>query len=305
MTAGSAGDAVDAAEFAELFRRCSNWGRWGEADHRGALNHITPAKIVATAGLVRSGVTVSCARVLDTVSAVDNPHPAVHEMTLRPGRVGAGFASDLLSVRCHGEVHSHLDALWHVGYDGRLYNGWDVDTDGQVGDLAAIATGIVSRGVLLDLPRWRGQPWLAEGESVGVDELAAAARLAGVSIESGDVLLCRTGHALRRKVDGPWDSARAKAGLHPRTMPWLKDREIAAIGFDGDGDAAPHVCGDIRAPIHVLGINAIGLHFLDALDLDDLAERCALERRWSFSFVVAPQRVRGATGCVVNPLAIF
>jgi kynurenine formamidase len=119
------------------------------------------------------------------------------------------------------------------------------------------------------------------------------------------VVLLRTGHALRRKTHGPWDSAAAKAGLHPRAMPWLKDNEIAAIGFDGDGDPAPHPCPGVRAPIHVLGINAMGLHFLDALDLDDLAQHCAGEGRFEFYFAVAPLRVRGATGCAVNPLAIF
>jgi kynurenine formamidase len=300
---------VDAAEFAELYRRCSNWGRWGSQDQRGALNHITPAAVAAASALVRSGVTVSCARVLDMVTAVDNPHPGLLEMTGLPGPAGATFASDSLAIRCHGEVHSHLDALCHVGYQGRLYNGWDVATvgkvGGQVGDLESIARGIVSRGVLLDVPRWREQPWLTAGDTIGADELAAVAQSVGVAVSAGDVLLVRTGHAQRRKVHGPWDAARAKAGLHPRAMPWLKDREIAAIGFDGDGDAAPHACGDVTAPIHVLGINAMGLHFLDALDLDDLAEHCATGQRWSFQLVVAPQRVRGATGCVVNPIAIF
>jgi kynurenine formamidase len=309
---GQVSDAVDAEEFAALFARCSNWGRWGPDDQRGALNHITPAVVAAATASVRTGVTVSCARVLDTAAAVDNPRPAEHRMTLLPGQgdaAGVRFAGDSLSLHCHGEVHSHLDSLCHVGYRGRLHNGWSTGTvdasGGSVGDLEVASAGIVSRGVLLDIPRLHGERWLSAGYAVGPGELASAAAAARTEIRRGDVLLLRTGHALRRRVEGPWDSASAKAGLHPRAMPWLRDREIGAIGFDGDGDAAPHACGGIRAPIHVLGINAIGLSFLDALDLDELAQRCETEQRWNFLFVVAPLRLRGGTGCAVNPIAVF
>ena len=104
---------------------------------------------------------------------------------------------------------------------------------------------------------------------------------------------------------GPWDSANHKAGLHPRAMPWFKEREVAALGFDGDGDAAPHPCPSVHVPIHVLGINATGLHFFDALDLEDLAAECAERPRWEFFFVALPIRLKGGTGCLINPVAMF
>ncbi len=91
-------------------------------------------------------------------------------------------------------------------------------------------------------------------------------------------MLIRTGHALRREVEGPWDSAHYKAGLHPRAMPWFKDRDVVALGFDGDGEAEPHGFADIGAPIHVLGITAMGLHFFDALTFEQLAAECARQQ---------------------------
>jgi kynurenine formamidase len=303
---------VSLTEFEDLFRRCSNWGRWGSDDQRGALNHITAERIAWAASLVRDGEVVSCARVLDVTPAIDNPAPAVHRMTELPNDdPGSGLraAMDFLGAECHGEVHSHIDALCHIAYNGKLYNGWDASTvtesGGSVGDLGLLSSGIVSRGVLLDIAALRHQRWLSEGEVIGPEELGDAEATAGVEIGPGDVLLIRTGHALRREVEGPWDSASHKAGLHPRSMPWLKDREIAAVGFDGDGDAAPHACPGVVAPIHVLGINAMGLHFFDALSLEALAAECIVRRRFDFFFAALPLRARGATGCVINPVAIF
>lgn len=243
-------------------------------------------------------------------------------MTHLPGPAGAdgsvaeaapsemtGVAADFLGIECHGEVHSHLDALCHISYRARLYNGWpasSVTVEGaSVCHLGDLHSGIISRGVLLDIAAFRGVPWLTGGQAIGPEELSEAEDSAGLTVGAGDIVLLRTGHALRRKTDGPWDSANDKAGLHPRAMPWLKDRDIAAIGFDGDGDPAPCACVGIRFPIHVLGITAIGLHFFDALWLEDLASECARQQRAEFLFVALPLRADGATGCAVNPVGIF
>ncbi len=96
-----------------------------------------------------------------------------------------------------------------------------------------------------------------------------------------------------------------KAGLDPYAMPMLHDRKIAAAGFDGDGEAIPHNVDGISFPIHCLGINAMGLHFMDSLNLEDLAAVCAAAGRSSFACVIAPLRLVGGTGTVVNPIAIF
>jgi kynurenine formamidase len=307
-------DVVDGEEFDELFARCSTWGRWGADDRRGALNHITPDRRAAALALATEGHVVSCARELDRTLGPDNPAPAVQEMFRLPDHPVSdqdptGVAMDRLDIACHGESHTHLDALCHIAYRGRLYNGVPaskVTADGapELG-LGVAATGIVARGVLLDVPRFRGVPWLEPGTLVDYGDLDAVDRLLGTSTGPGDVVLLRTGHSRRRRELGPWESASAKAGLHPRAMPWFLEHEVAALGFDGDGDSEPHPCPALAAPIHVLGINAGGLHFFDALDLDGLADACAARGVWSFLFVAAPLRADCATGCAINPLAIF
>jgi kynurenine formamidase len=307
--------AVSAREFAELYERCKNWGRWGSADERGALNLITPERVAAAAGLVRSGRTVSCSWPLDTKAGPDNPKPVIHHMTiLQDIHLGdAGdlrFTGDFIGIEFHGDAHSHIDALCHLAYKGKLYNGVPVGL--AVNSLGAskqtvhvAKNGIIGRGVLLDIPRVRRVSWVEPGEFVYPEELEAAEAAAGTQLQEGDILLLRTGHGRKRQEQGPWNAAEAKAGLHVTAMPLLHDRGVAAIGYDGDGETVPSRCEGVAYPIHAIGISAMGLYFLDSLWLEDLAVACQEERRWEFMLVIAPLRIAGGTGSPVNPIAIF
>ena len=222
------------AEFDELFASVKNWGRWGPDDDRGALNYITPARTVAAMALVRSGQTVSLSAPLDTQAGPDNPRPVLHFMT---GVASASaeqprFNGDFVGVECHGDAHSHIDALNHCVYRDRLFNDIPASTvtssGGPRGAITVAAAGIVSRGVLLDVPRLRGVDWLEPGDVISRAELEAAEQASGLQLEEGDILFLRTGHYGRRLALGPWVAAVAKAGLHPHTMPLLHERRIAA-----------------------------------------------------------------------------
>ena len=226
--------------------------------------------------------------------------------------IGSGslrFAKDYVGVDYHNDTHTHIDALCHVAYDGSLYNGWPqeaVDRAGASADaIEVLKDGLVGRGVLLDIPRLRGVPWLEPGEHVYGDELEAAESEQGVSVGQGDILLVRTGHARRLDELGPWETATAKAGLHPTAMPFLADRGVAALGSDGNSDTAPSSTEGVAFPIHVLALNAMGVHLLDYLQFEDLRAVCERTGRWEFLFVAAPLRVTGGTGSPLNPLAIF
>lgn len=306
---------VSAREFAELYERCKNWGRWGPDDEQGALNLITPERVAAAAALVRSGRTISCSWPLDTKAGPDNPKPVVHHMTiLQDIHLGDSgdlrFTGDFIGIEFHGDAHSHIDALCHMAYKGMLYNGVPVDlavksigASKQTMDVAK--NGIIGRGVLLDIPRVRGTRWVEPGDFVYPEELEAAEAAAGTQLQEGDVLLLRTGHARKRREEGPWNAAEAKAGLHATAMPLLHGRAVAAIGYDGDGETVPSQCEGVAYPIHAIGISAMGLYFLDSLWLEDLAVACQEEGRSDFLFVVAPLRIAAGTGSPVNPIAIF
>jgi kynurenine formamidase len=224
-------------------------------------------------------------------------------------RYPTAFDCDFVGIEVHGDAHSHIDAIGHCAYQGALYHG--AGTHGASsrgvthGAIDVAEHGIVGRGVLIDIPPLHGVPWLEPGAAVFTRELEAAAAAAGVRVGSGDILLLRTGHHRRRLDLGPWDAAVAKAGLHPSAMPWLHAREVAALGADGDGDCVPSPAERMPYPIHTLGIVAMGVHFLDSLQFEELAAACAEEGRWEFLCVIAPLRLRRGTGSPVNPIAIF
>jgi kynurenine formamidase len=300
-------------EFRALFDEVCNWGRWSQRPERGALNHLTPERVIAAARLVRSGVTVSLSLPLDTHPRIDNPEPADHHMTMLPNQdIGSGsvrFSKDYVGIDYHNEGHSHIDAFSHVAYEGRFYDGQpeeSVTAEGAAaGTIDVLRNGLVGRGVLLDIPRLRGVPWLEPGEYVSTADLESAERAQRVRVGTGDILLVRTGHTRRRAELPPWDTANAKAGLHPTTATFLAERRVSALGSDGNNDTAPSAIEGVGFPMHVLAINAMGVHLLDYLQLEDLAGQCERARRWEFLFTAAPLRLTNGTGSPLNPTAVF
>jgi kynurenine formamidase len=219
------------------------------------------------------------------------------------------FAKDYVGLDYHNPGHSHIDALCHVAFEGSIYNGKPTDSitaDGaSFGSIEVLKDGLVGRGVLLDVPRLQDASWLEPGDHVFSEDLEAAERAQGVRIDTGDILLVRTGCAQRLAELGPWDTDASRAGLHPTAVRFLADRGVAALGSDGNNDTAPSTTEGVAFPIHVLALNAMGVHLFDYLQFEDAVERCEATGRWEFLFVGAPLRIAGGTGSPLNPIAIF
>jgi kynurenine formamidase len=300
------GGPLSREEVEGFHRSLSNWGRFGARDQLGTLNFVTAERRVSAARLVRSGRCVSLARSLPTQPAIENPAPVVHLMM---GTATEGWGGDYFAIATHGFATSHIDALCHIFHDGRLYNGYPIERVTAHGALELaiheLRDGIVSRGVLLDVPRVRGAPHLEPGEAIVPEELERAESLAGVRVGGGDILLVRTGRWARYQALGPWDPRERIAGLDARCLPWLHAREVAALGCDGVSDVVPSRVDGVPMPIHTVGIVAVGLHLLDNLDLEALASACAAEGRWEFLLTVAPLILFRGTGSPVNPIAVF
>ena len=310
--AGARPARMTTAEFQHLYDRLRVQPPWGPADSRGALNYLTAATRLAAVGEVKLGRSVSLGGRIDYRVTVDNPEPAQHEMTATGDSATVGglcFGMDRVGMNIHGNADTHIDALSHVIFDSRLYNDRAPDIVSDTGaselSVAAAADGIVGRGVLLDVSRSRGVPWLEPGDHVTPDDLASAERNAQVRVGQGDVVFVRVGHHLRRDELGAWNTADARAGLHPTAMAYLAERRIAVLGSDGNNDTAPSAVPGIDFPVHVLAIAALGIHLIDYLDLSALAPLCAELMRWSFLCVIAPLRLARATGSPVNPIAIL
>jgi len=294
------------ADVVALHADLSNWGRWGPDDQLGALNLVTPEVTAAGTATVRSGRTVSCARPLNTEPGLDNPVPVAHHMI---GTTTEGWGADYFAIAPHGFATSHIDALCHIFHDGKLFNGFDTGTVTAHGatrlGIHHLRNGIVTRGVLLDVPAVRGVDALEPGEPIFPEDLDAAEERAGLRVRAGDALLIRTGRWAWRAANGPWDFASRAAGLDAACLPWLGSRDVATLGSDGGSDVLPSRVDGVGMRIHEIAIVAMGLHLMDNLDLDALAPACAEEGRWAFLFVVAPLVLRRGTASPVNPIAVF
>ncbi len=304
---------LTSAEVKGLFEKCSNWGRWGKEDERGALNFITDRKRAEAGKLVRSGETVSVALPLPVTPAPDNPTPVTHLM------VQAGhdahfqplpYAGDYFAISFHGMATTHIDALCHVFWQGKMYNGFAASEVGSHGarkcPIDVARQGIVSRGVLLDIPKIRNLEWLENGDRIFPEDFDAAEKDHGVRVEEGDILLVRTGRARRRKAKGGWDAGReGLAGLDATCLPWLHERKIAVLGSDGVSNVMPSGYQDVPLPIHVGTLVAMGVHLIDNADFDALSEKCHKLARYEFLFTMAPLILERGTGSPVNPIAMF
>ena len=302
------------AEVLGYFETLSNWNRWGPDDELGTLNHITPDARRAAATLVREGLTVSCAWDIETTPRADQLFGTPRRYMLATGRdplaLGrGGTAVEVTSFAFHGVTITHLDGLSHMFWDGRMYNGRPaglVTAAGGAGHHAVTAfrDGIVTRGVLMDVPALDGRPWLDEGEGVFPEHLEAAEARQGVRVRAGDAVLLRTGKGrrLREEAERP---PRSAGGWHAASLPWLHEREAAVIGADTAQEAGGPGYDAVPMPVHLIGVTAMGLPLIDNCDLEALAETCERLGRWEFLFCVQPLPMQGGTGGAVNPVAVF
>jgi kynurenine formamidase len=300
-------------EYASWRTKFSNWGRWGDDDELGTLNFVTPEVRSAAAALVRDGRAVSCSRSIDTKPGPANPYPARHMVAMQD----SGAMCDHLSLFIHGFTETHLDALCHlpIAEGDETWNGRRLDQYGMptehTGTVDFWRDGIVTRGVLYDIPRLRGTDFVTPGAPVHGWELADAAAAEGVIPQSGDAVLIRSGYGPYFAATGEQPGFGAPAGVHASCIEFLYDTEASMLVWDMQD--APSAAQGIPNPrgipialhVHHILIPYMGMPILDNADFEQLAPACADAGRWAFQFVVAPLVIPRGTGSPVNPLAIL
>lgn len=297
---------ITVADIEKWMTTLSNWGRWGKDDQKGTLNLITPAVRKQALALVREGTSVSLAHTVDKDKALDSPRPLQQAMTLD----NFGHAMDTYTIWYHGSVITHIDSLCHYSYENKLFNGFDKT---QIADGVGCPQngvehqkeGIITRGILVDMPLLKKVPYLAEGTPVTPADLEAWEKFANIKIRPGDAVFLRTGRWAQRAEKGAWNVARSAAGWHASVMPWLKQRDVALLGNDAVNDVQPSQVEGNGRPIHQLAIVAMGLPLVDVMDLEAVAQVAARLKRWEFLLTAAPVPVLGGTGFPINPIATF
>jgi kynurenine formamidase len=310
-------DPITREQFDALFDQVDNTNRWGETDQKGTLNHITADVRRMAAAEVRDGATVSMAREMVGRSGQDASEPfpslqlqfmALSDSLLGPADGSVMWTMEQMELTFHGFTITHVDALSHMSYRDRIYNApAAAGPDGAPmrGTVGEMSDGIVTRGVLVDLPLMRDVPYLAGDVTVTVADLEAWEARTGVSVRAGDVLLIRSGLWAREADLGPASQyGDPVPRLHPTLALWLHERGVAALGADFN-DGAPALVPGINAPFHVLTLVAMGMPLFDNIDLEKLAVEAANRGRYTFLFMAAPLNIRGATGSPLNPLAVF
>jgi kynurenine formamidase len=214
-------------------------------------------------------------------------------------------ASDQVHVQCHGLDTTHMDAICHIGYGGIGYNGRTftdmVDESGASACDMLVTGPVVTRGVLVDVPRLRGIEHLPNGEPVTEEDLRAAAP----DVRPGDALIIRTGRA--RSSDegrGPTEKFGRIAGLHHNAMRVVSELDLGLLGTDGSADNFPPVDAN-RLPIHVLALVHLGIHLLHNLALEELADALVARHTTEFMIIAAPLRLPRGTGSPIAPVAVL
>jgi kynurenine formamidase len=318
---------VTLEEFRALIDRYSNWGRWGPDDELGTINFITPESVLRGVQTVRTGEVLSLAIPFDS----DGPQTGgfgrfnpIHLMLRDGGDALTGATvrdfyggldrqirgtDDMIIMPL--QCGTQWDSLAHVVHEGKIYNGYsaaEVSSRGaRRNGIDKAANRITSRGVLLDIPRYRDKPWLEPGEAIDSAELDAAAGAQGVEIAEGDIVVIRTGQLAMVREEGRWgDYAGGPApGLSLDALNWVHDHSVAGIATDTWGaEVLPNETPEVFQPFHVIAIPYMGLLIGEIWDLEGLALACASDGRYGFLLSALPLTITGAVGSPINPMAL-
>ncbi|GLZ53515.1 cyclase family protein [Actinomycetospora sp. NBRC 106378] len=290
----------------------------------GPAGAIPPEQLVRAAGLVRSGRSYSLAAPRFPGMPLFPGHPPFQVLTFRtpqglraarqnlweptPNEVGLGAMTEIVSSSTHSGAH--IDALAHmtVGEDDHWYGGCNAgehltDFGPSVGDAAALPS-MFTRGVLIDAAAHAGVDCLPAGHAVSADDVLAAAESQGVEIGRWDVVLVRTGY-MGLWPDGDRMAQHKTPGPDISAAELFAERGVVAVGSDTETfevQPAPDPGSPSNPqPVHVRLLIEEGIYIMESLDLEALAA----DRVYEFLFVGLPLKISGATGSMLDPLAVI
>jgi kynurenine formamidase len=309
---------ADSTAFTEVAARVRNWGRWGPDDELGTLNLIDEAARRRGAAAVISGQALGLGLPLSEAEGIQlgfvegrvNPtRTMVHvNQPEGPDPEFIAFSEDVFSMAT--QAATHWDALAHCSHAGVIYNGYPASSvSAQGASRCGIdrAGTVISRGVLLDVARAQGRDVLAPGHPISPADLDAACSLGDVSIESGDIVLVRTGQMVHLQPDRrdlvayTWPSP----GLTIETAEWFHAHDVAAVATDTlVFEVYPCQYEDAYLPVHVLHLVEMGLTQGQNWVLDALATECAADGRYTFLLDATPLPLTAGLGSPLQPVAL-
>jgi kynurenine formamidase len=286
----------------------ANWypSKWGAADQRGAANRITPAKVLEARDLIKQGKLYQLGHVYEP----GMPMYGTRHFSLRipqafpmPGKNQAVYHDEIISGEL-GQIGTQFDGLGHLGIGDLFYNGNKRSEFAQAEGLTKLGIenvgAIVTRGVLIDVAKFKGVNQLLGAYEITLADLKGALQKQGTTIKSGDVVLIHTGWGSLWMRDNAKFSAN-EPGIGLAAAQFLVDQEVVVVGADTWGvEVMPNPDASLSAPVHQLFLARNGIYLHENLITADLARDNAYE----FMYTYAPLKLKGATGSPGNPIAI-
>ena len=322
-------------QFTAIAGRVKNWGRWGPDDQLGTLNFVTDEVRRRGASCVQTGRAFALGLALSEAEGIQkgivpgrfNPVRTMSYVNVPlsddPEWICANEDVVVMPLQCA----THWDALAHVSYGGTLYNGYPATAVTSAGASKLgihLVDSLVSRGVLLDVARAKGVEVLDGGYAITPADLDAAAELAGVDVEPGDVALVRTGQMKHLGLPSRFPAGGAtvplpnmlrlsdvitymgfSSGLSMATAEWFHARDVAAVATDTMAlEVIPCEDAEVYLPVHLLHIVEMGMTQGQNWMLDELAADCAADGRYSFLLDATPLPITNGLGSPLNPVAV-
>ncbi|TAM74723.1 cyclase family protein [bacterium] len=289
-------------------RRPRAWERWGEGDQLGALNLLTPERVLAALRIPKTGRVYRLGLLLDAgVPLIAGRTAPQHFMTSDGGDYvargrshGTMIADDFLAMG--PSVGTHIDSLAHVWHDGLMYGGvpgTEVRSSGAKRNGIENAGAVVARGVLLDIAAHQGVEILPESFEIEPALLESCSSAQGVEVGAADVVLLRTGWLRAYQPNTRWEFREPGIGL--AAARWLAERDVCVVGADNAGIEVTPVSGTTAVPVHVELLRDRGIYLLEMCTLDELSH----DRAYEFLFVASPLAIDGGIASPLQPLAII
>ena len=280
--------------------------RWGADDQRGAANRLTPAKVLEAKALIAKGTVYQLGRVYEAgMPMFGSRHysiriPQAFEMA---GKNEGVFHDDLISGEL-GQIGTQFDGLGHLGIGELFYNGNRRREFAKPEGLTRLGIEnvgpIVTRGVLIDVARFKGVEQLPPTYEITPADLTGALQRQRTEIGTGDVVLIHTGWGSLWMKDNAKFIA-TSPGLGVAAAQLLVEEEVVVVGSDNWGvEVMPNPDAQLSAPVHQLFLARNGIYIHENLATEALAR----DNVYEFAYIFTPLRLKGATGSPGSPIAI-
>jgi kynurenine formamidase len=308
FAAGAAAGVAMALATSVVLGQSDRWypSRWGADDQRGAANRLTPAKVLEAKDLIKQGTVYQLGHVYES----GMPMFGTRHYSLRipqafamPGRNQAVYHDEVISGEL-GQIGTQFDGLGHLGIGDLFYNGNRRSEFAQAEGLMRLGIEnvgpIVTRGVLIDVARFKGVEQLQGGYEITLADVQGALQRERVEIRPGDVVVIHTGWGALWMKDN-LRFVESAPGIGIAAAQFLADKEVVVVGADTWGvEVMPNPDSSLSAPVHQLLIARSGIYLHENLITDALARDSGYE----FAYMYAPLRLKGATGSPGNPIAL-